>query len=74
MIEILRHLLTGQDNETHDIVHWCGLVSFLIAIGLVLYSVVWKGQAFSLQDFGTGIGLLMVSIGGALKLKEKVEP
>lgn len=74
MIEILRHLLTGQDNETHDLAHWIAVVSFLVAIGLTVYAVVVKAQPFDLQAYGLGMGALMVAFGGALKLKEKVEP
>lgn len=74
MLEILKHLLTGQDNETHDLAHWIAVISFLVAIGLAVYSVIWKGQPFDLQAYGLGMGALMVAFGGALKLKEKVEP
>jgi len=74
MNNVLRQLLTGKDNQTHDVVRWLAVLSFLVGLGLAIYAVGWKGQPFSLQEYGMGLGSLFVTIGGALKLKEGTEP
>ena len=73
-MSIVRQLLTGIDNETHDLVRWIGLGGSLTALGLQIYVVVVKGQAFDLQAFGIGLGALVASVGAALGLKAKTEP
>lgn len=74
MFHVLLQLLTLNDNKTHSLTRWMGLVSFLLGIGLQLYVVVWKGQTFDLQQFGAGIGLLFAGFGAALKLDEDKTP
>lgn len=65
----LRHLLTGNDNATFDAVRVLAVLSIVVALGLAVFVVVAKGQIFSLQDFGIGIGAVFLSVGAALKLK-----
>jgi hypothetical protein len=72
--EILRQLLTGADNETHDFMRWIGLGGALTALGLQIYVVVWKSQPFDLQSFGIGMGALCASVGAALGFKRETEP
>lgn len=74
MYEILKQLLTGKDNETHDMAKYLGLVTFVIGISLEVYSIVWRGEKFSFQEYGTGLGLLFAGYGAALKLGESSQP
>jgi len=74
VIAVLRQLLTGADNETHDFMRWIGLGGALAALVLQVYVVVWRGQAFDLQAFGIGMGALCASVGAALGLKKETEP
>lgn len=46
MSEIIKQLLTGKDNQTHDLVRWLGILVVFIALALTIYTVVWRGQAF----------------------------
>jgi hypothetical protein len=69
----LTQVLTGKDNKTHDIIRHLGLagcVWFLIAES---YIVIHTGN-FDVMTFGTAFPLLLVGIGGALKIKETTEP
>lgn len=68
MHTVLRTMLTESDNSTHDIFRYMALASVLVGLGLECY-VVLRGQPFDLQQFGTGIGLLLTGAGVALKLK-----
>lgn len=73
MPPILSQLLTGRDNQTHDIARWLAAASFAVGLGLTIYVTI-RGQPFALQDFGAGIGILFVAVGAAIKLKEGSEP
>jgi preprotein translocase subunit SecG len=72
--EVFRQLLTGRDNTTHDVVRWLAVLSILVALGLAIYVVVWRGQPFDLQSYGVGIGAVFLAVGGALNLKKDTEP
>lgn len=74
MKEIIKQLLTGKDNQTHDFVRWLGVLAVFVALGLTVYVVVWRGQPFDLQQFGVGMGSVFAALGAALKLKETTEP
>ena len=67
----LEHLLTEVDNHTFDLVKILALVSVIIGLSLMAYAVIKQGQAFSFQDFGTGVGLLFAGVGVALGLKKE---
>ena len=68
----LRDIFTETDGVTYDVVRWLAVLSIFVGLGLSIFSVVIKGQAFSLQDFGIGIGAVFLSVGAALKLKEPI--
>ena len=74
MKDIIKQLLTGKDNQTHDFVRWLGVLAVLVALGLTVYVVVWRSQPFDLQQFGVGMGSVFAALGAALKLKETTEP
>ncbi|AAF85179.1 hypothetical protein [Xylella fastidiosa] len=74
MNTILKQLLTGKDNQTHDLVRWLGTIVVFTALTLTIYSVVWRGQAFEPQAFCFGMSSIFATLGAALKLKETTEP
>lgn len=69
-MNILRHILTGDDNSTYDLTRMLAFVAALEGLGLLGYTVVCKGAAFDLQQFGIGFGVLFASLGAALKLQQ----
>lgn len=73
-MSIITQLLTGADNQTHDVLRWVGLGGALTALGLQVYVVAWKGQPFDMQAFGIGLGALVASVGAALGMKKDTEP
>lgn len=73
-MSIFTQLLTGKDNRTHDVIRWLAVLSFLVGLGLSIYSVGWKNQPFDLQQFGVGMGAMFATVGAALKLKAETEP
>ena len=70
----LNNITTGKDNVTHDVARVLAIISFLVGLGLTIYTVTWKGQTFDLVQFGLGIGAMMTGLGVALNLKAKTEP
>lgn len=74
MKEALLNLVTGKDNQTHDLIRWLGLLGFIQALALQAYVVIWRGQPFDLQAFGVGLGALLVTVGAALGMKKDTEP
>lgn len=69
----LKHILTGKDNKTYDVTKFLGTICVLVGLGLEIYSVIF-GVPFNFAEYGTGIGILLGSIAGSLKLKETTEP
>ena len=69
-----RDIVTGIDGVSHDIGRWGAVLMCLTGIGLQIYAVGWKGQAFDMQAFGIGSGALATGIGAMLKLKADTEP
>lgn len=65
---------TGMDNETLDIGRILIALSVLDAIFLVTFQVTYKGMVFDIQQFGSGMGLLLAGGGGMLFLKRNTEP
>ena len=70
MNKIIKDWFTEIDNQTFDVTRALAVVSILTAIGLIAYSIIYKGQVFSLQDYGIGMSTLLASTGLALKLKK----
>lgn len=73
-MSLINNILTGKDNTTHDVVRVLGVISFFTGLGLVIYSVGWKGQVFDLTNFGIGVGAMFTGMGIGIKLKENTEP
>jgi hypothetical protein len=71
--KIVKQLLTGRDNLTYDLGRVLWAVSFLVGLGVVVYSVAAQ-KPFDLTNYGLGVSALLVAGGAALKLKESTEP
>lgn len=68
---VFKQLLTESDNVTHDIYRYLAIISIVTGLTLMVYAVVVKGQLFSIQDFGIGVGVLFAGVGVALGLKNE---
>jgi hypothetical protein len=67
-------MFTGADNETQDLGRWLSALSFASGIFYEGWDVIINAAAFSMQDFGVGMGALAAGAGAMLKLKENTEP
>lgn len=69
MKNLLRQLFTESDNVTHDLYKYLAVLAILTGLGLNIYTVVIKGAAFVMSEFGIGIGALFAGAGAALAMK-----
>lgn len=76
MKQFFTQIVTGRDNFTVDALKLLAIVAVLVGLVLECAAVFFKlpGQPFELQAYGIGLGALLLSAGGALKLKADTEP
>jgi preprotein translocase subunit SecG len=74
MRDFIRHILTGEDNESHDVGRVLAVLSVLVGLGLQIFVVVWRNQPFDLTSFGGGTAALFAGIGALLWMKKDTEP
>ena len=67
-MNFLKHILTEADGISYDVVPVLGTLSILVAFLFQGYTVIHSGT-FDILNFSAGIGALLVSIGGGMKLK-----
>lgn len=68
--KVLNDWFTEVDNKTFDITKVLAVLSIATGIGLAIFSVAYKGQAFNYQDYGLGTAALFAGVGMALGLKK----
>ena len=57
MNEIMKHLLTGKDNSTHDIAKWAWMLGFLLVGGAAIY-LIYAGKEISLTELAGALGIV----------------
>ncbi len=73
MRKLLIDCFTGADGTTYDVGRVLWAIAFLFGLGFETASVV-SGLTFSLQEYGIGVGALLLAGGGSLHLKASTEP
>jgi CHASE2 domain-containing sensor protein len=68
MNQILTHLLTGKDNQTHDIARWAWMLGFILIGGAAIY-MIYAGKDLSLTELAGALGI--VSGSGAASVAGK---
>ena len=68
MNNILTHILTGKDNQTHDIARWAWLGGFLL-IAVSAIGLIYAGKEISLTELAGALGI--VSGSGAASVAGK---
>ena len=68
MNNILNHILTGKDNETHDIAKWAWMLGFLL-VGCSAIYLIYTGKEISLTELAGALGI--VSGSGAASVAGK---
>lgn len=73
LLRVLKELLS-DDRDAQDVHRWIAVLAAMVGIGLSVYSVVWQGSSWSVQDYGIGIGALLAGTGAAIKLTQPPVP
>jgi hypothetical protein len=73
MNEILQHLVTGKDNQTHDIARWSWLIGFITIIAIAVYEVL-NAKDISLRELAESLGIISGAGGASIMMKAKTEP
>ena len=72
-MEWLKHIVTGKDNETHDVARWSWIITTIATIIGAGWNAV-HGGAMNLMDFAQAIGIISGAHGAAVMMKKDTEP
>lgn len=72
-MDFFKHMLTGKDNVTYDFIRVAGICALFTYLGLSIASF-FTGKPWDGTAFGTGFGIAVAAVAGALKIKETTEP
>jgi hypothetical protein len=68
MGDIFTHILTGKDNQTHDIAKWAWMLGFVL-VGVSAIYLIYSGKEISLTELAGALGI--VSGSGAASVAGK---
>jgi len=68
MGDIFTHILTGKDNQTHDIAKWAWMLGFILVGAAAIY-LIYSGKEISLTELAGALGI--VSGSGAASVAGK---
>ncbi|MEM6493017.1 MAG: hypothetical protein AAF650_01435 [Pseudomonadota bacterium] len=69
-MKLLKDWLTGPNNDNYELWRAMSAVSFAIGMGLVIYTVVWLGREFDLEQYAWGVGIMLFGASGGTALKD----
>lgn len=72
-MNLIRQMVTGKDNCTHDLARW----SWLVTTVATMLGAVWNATqtgVVDLMQFAQSIGILCSTHGAALLMKKDTEP
>lgn len=74
IFNVIKDCLTGIDGKTYDPSRVYGAAAVLTFLGLAIFAVAFKGQAWDPQAYGIGFGAVLVGFGAGVNFKAKTEP
>ena len=72
MPEVLKHILTGRDNQTYDIGRVTWILGFVAIIALAFYEVIHS--SVSLRELAEALGIVSGAGGASVMMKKDSEP
>lgn len=73
MGKFIRDCFTVANGIDYDLGRILWALAFLVGVGLEIYCVITH-RTFDLQQYGIGVGALLLAGSGGLKLKANTEP
>ena len=73
MNKIINDLLTGKDNQTHDLGRWTWLIGFFSVIMIAIYEVM-QSKAINLTELASALGIVSGAGGASVMMKSNSEP
>jgi len=73
MNKILTQLVTGKDNQTHDVARWSWIITTIVIIAGAWWDAM-HSNIFNLKDFAESVGIITGAHGAAVMLKKDTEP
>ena len=73
LLKALREILTGKDNQSHDLGHWSWILCTLAVMAHDYYQLT-HGSPPNVKDLAIALATVAAAHGVALKLKETQEP
>lgn len=70
----LRTMMAGRDNVSIDVGRVLFAAAIAAIIGLEIFAVVWRAQAFDPVQFGGAVASLLLAGGASLAVKGHTEP
>jgi len=61
MNEIFTHILTGKDNQTHDIARWAWMLGFVVVATAAIY-LIYAGHEISLTELAGALALFLALV------------
>jgi len=71
--EIFKQLLTGKDNQTHDLGRWTWFIGFIAVIAIAIYEVM-QAKSISLTELASALGIVSGAGGASVMMKQNSEP
>ena len=72
MNKIFNDLLTGKDNQTHDLGRWTWFIGFVAIIAIATYEVM-QSKAISLTELASALGIVSGAGGASVMMKQNSE-
>jgi hypothetical protein len=69
MNSIFTHILTGKDNQTHDIARWTWMLGFLL-VGVSAIYLIYAGKEISLTELAGALGIVSGSSAASIAGKQ----
>jgi hypothetical protein len=73
MNKVINDLLTGKDNQTHDLGRWAWMLGFLTVIAIAIYEV-YQARPISLTELASALGIISGAGGASVMMKSNTEP
>jgi hypothetical protein len=71
--KIVNDLLTGKDNQTHDLGRWTWFIGFIAIIAIAIYEVI-QSKAINLTELASALGIVSGAGGASVMMKQNSEP